>query len=68
LPDLHDHDFQQLSLTAHLENKKKLPSFISFDNETRTFFFMPVQEEHLGKHNIVLELTDLICKPIIYEF
>jgi len=28
----------------------------------------PESEKDLGSHKIILELTDYICKPIIYEF
>ena len=45
-----------------------MPSFVSFDNATRMFYFTPELSEHIGLHKIVLELTDLICQPQIYEF
>ena len=55
-------------LVAHSLGKQTLPSFVNFDNETRVFFFSPELSEHLGLHKIVLELTDFLCEPQIYEF
>ena len=68
LSEINEPDYQPTLLIAHSYGKKTLPSFVSFDNATRMFFFTPELSEHLGLHKIVLELTDFLCEPQIYEF